>query len=159
MIRAFEIVSKEVPDSVLLLAGDGEQREYLEEIIKSLNLKNVIFLGFKPQEYIFNLMYSVDLIVSPLTGSSLVEAALSSTPIVAYDVEWHSELIKDGKTGRLVKFRDYEEMANAMIEILNNPGLNYGENARKLAIEMFSLEKTLEQRKMLIEKLLSGEFN
>ena len=70
-----------------------------------------------------------------------------------------SELIKDGKTGRLVKFRDYEEMANAMIEILNNPGLNYGENARKLAIEMFSLEKTLEQRKMLIEKLLSGEFN
>jgi len=159
VIRAFEIVSKEVPDSVLLLAGDGEQREYLEEIIKSLNLKNVIFLGFKPQEYIFNLMYSVDLIVSPLTGSSLVEAALSSTPIVAYDVEWHSELIKDGKTGRLVKFRDYEEMANAMIEILNNPGLNYGENARKLAIEMFSLEKTLEQRKMLIEKLLSGEFN
>jgi len=159
VIRAFEIVSKEVPDSVLLLAGDGEQREYLEEIIKSLNLKNVIFLGFKPQEYIFNLMYSVDLIVSPLTGSSLVEAALSSTPIVAYDVEWHSELIKDGKTGRLVKFRDYEEMANAMIEILNNPGLNYGENARKLAIEMFSLEKTLEQRKMLIDKLLSGEFN
>jgi len=159
VIRAFDIISKELPGSVLLLAGDGEQRTYLEELIKSLNLKNVMFLGFKSQDYIFNLMYSVDVIASPLTGSSLVEAALSSTPIVAYDVEWHSELIKDGETGRLVKFRNYDEMANAIIEIISNPRLNYGENARKLAIEMFSPEKTLEQRKMIIEKLFNGELN
>jgi len=41
--------------------------------------------------------------------------------VVAYDFEWHPELITDGVTGRLVPFRDGEAMAAATLEMLDDP--------------------------------------
>ena len=33
----------------------------------------------------------------PLGGFSLIEAAMLGKPVVAYDIEWHAELIKNGE--------------------------------------------------------------
>ena len=37
-----------------------------------------------------------------LTGRALAEAALGGVPIVAYDIDWHSEAVETGVTGELV---------------------------------------------------------
>jgi glycosyltransferase involved in cell wall biosynthesis len=80
--------------------------------------------------------------VAPMMGRALVEAALSSTPIVAYDVDWHSELITDGETGVLVPFGDREAMAGAVLRLLANPGraAELGSRARRAAMATMSTE-------------------
>ncbi len=140
VIDSFSEVAKLQNDVKLIVAGDGSMRKELEIHAERLGLdENVVFLGSKPNEFVIDLLRSADLVVVPLAGSLLVEAALSAKPIVAYDCEWHSELVKHGETGLLVKFRDYKEMASAIITLLNDPDLSQklGNNARKLALEMF----------------------
>jgi len=35
-------------------------------------------------------------------GFSLIEAYAAGRPVVSYDVEWHSELVKNNETGFLI---------------------------------------------------------
>ena len=37
------------------------------------------------------------------TGRALAEASFAGLPVVGYDIDWHSEIIKDGINGFLVK--------------------------------------------------------
>jgi glycosyltransferase involved in cell wall biosynthesis len=84
---------------VFLLAGDGPMGARLEQMIADLHLdRTVRILGFQSQRRVMDLCFTADVIVAPLSGISLIEAALSGSPIVAYDVEWHSELIRTGGT-------------------------------------------------------------
>lgn len=81
---------------------------------------------------------------------------MSGKPIVAYDIEWHSELIKNNETGLLVAKGDIEGAANAILKILDNAELarKMGENARRLAIEKYSLENTSKIKIKCYEELL-----
>jgi len=70
-------------------------REELEGMIREKGLGwRVRLLGAQSQPRVMDLCFSADVIVAPLSGTSLVEAALSGSPVVTYDVEWHSELIR-----------------------------------------------------------------
>ena len=111
---AFEVINllKNEFDIKLIVAGDGSAREYYAKYRDEMNLTNdVIFLGNIPQEMLSYLMVAADVILSPLTGRALTESVLSSTPVVAYDIDCHPELIKPGITGELVPFRDWKQMA------------------------------------------------
>ncbi|EKE00960.1 MAG: hypothetical protein ACD_21C00250G0033 [uncultured bacterium] len=66
------------------------------------------------------------------------------TPVVAFDIEWHNELIRDGETGYLADFPDTTHLAEKMHEVISHP-----EEARKralaakeLALRMFNMETT-----------------
>ena len=71
-------------------------------------------------------------------GRALTESALGAAPIVAYDVDWQSELIQSGVTGELVPYLDWEKMADSVEHFLVNPeyARSMGEAVRKLALEM-----------------------
>lgn len=162
VIMSFVEVNKIMTDSLLLMVGDGSLRESLEALARGLGVDNSArFLGFQPQEMVMNLMFTADVIVSPLTGSALVEACLSSTPVVAYDVDWHPELIKDEETGLLVPYRDYKAMAQAVMKMLRNDELakRLGRNARKLALAQHHLDVVTREERRCFEKLFSGELS
>lgn len=107
-----------------LLIGDGELRESLEQLARELGIEDrIVFAGNRDQAWIANAMAAAGVVASPLTGRSLVEAALAAAPIVAYDVEWHGELVKDGVTGRLVANRNVSAMAHAIADLLRDPDL------------------------------------
>ena len=75
-------------------------------------------------------------------GRALVEAALSGTPIVAYDVDWHSEFVSANVTGVLVASGDCEAMASAVLRMLDSPGdaITLGDRARRVAMDTMSRE-------------------
>lgn len=114
---------KKYPTAQLLLAGNGPEKEHLEEEIKRLNLeKNVKMLG-----YVTNLQdyqHIVDVAVSCSRREGLplniVEAMLSGVPVVATKNRGHRELIKDGKNGFLVNVNDEATMADKVKELLTN---------------------------------------
>lgn len=122
-----------------LIVGDGTMKESLMAIAEEMGLKDdVIFTGNKDQEWIATVLPSAKVVISPFMGRGLTEAAMSGVPIVAYDIEWQSELIKTGETGELVPYRDWKGMVASVIKYLEDPqyASKMGENARKATLDM-----------------------
>lgn len=119
VLRAIALAKAECPDLGLVLVGDGSMRRELEGMANELDLGDrVFFAGNRGQQWIAEALAHADVVLSPLTGRALVEAALSATPIVAYDYEWQSEVVENGRTGVLVPYRSVEGMAAAVRQLL-----------------------------------------
>lgn len=120
-IRMMKTVVKKFPNAVLLLAGNGPQKDNLETLIHELNLeKNIQMLGYCT--FLEKYQQIADALVAcskreglPL---NLVEAMLSGNPVVASVNRGHKELIVDGTNGYLVENTD--EMSLKVLQILRN---------------------------------------
>lgn len=137
---ALEVVNllKNEFDVKLVIAGDGSAREYYAMCRDDMKLtEEVIFLGNIPQETLAYLMVKADVILSPLTGRALAESVLSSTPVVAYDIDCHPELIETAVTGELVTFRDWKAMAEKTRALLKDQkyGQRIGRAGRENALK------------------------
>lgn len=106
---------------VLVMAGGGPLEPELRSLAEELGVSAYLTItGSLPLDTLSALMSSADVIVGPHMGFTLVEAALSGTPIVAYDWEWHREVIESGRTGILVPFGDWEAMAREVAALLGD---------------------------------------
>lgn len=137
---AFEVLNvlKTEFEIKLVVAGDGSAREFYTKLCDDMKLtEDVIFLGNVSQETLAYLMVKADVILSPLTGRALAESVLSSTPVVAYDIDCHPELIQSGLTGELVPFRHWKEMAEKTAFLLKNTEYagRIGRNGREKALD------------------------
>jgi len=158
-VKCFAEVSKSEPGAVLVMAGEGDMRDEVEKLVSHLGLADKVrFLGFIPQRELYDWTHSADVIVAPLSGSALVESALSGTAVVAYDIDWHSELIVNGETGILVKYRDCKAMAEAVLWLLADDGLRHelGMCARQRALEQHGLENVYRTEASCFDRLSVG---
>ena len=153
MIEAMKDIAMQHPESVLKIIGDGPLCDELNGLVRKYNLdKNVKFLGsLSDEEYYKELGGSIiavlpciitengDRDVCPLT---LQEAMAMELPIVSTNVHSIPELIDDGISGILVPPKNEKALADAVIELLNNPVLRYdmGINGRKKINEEFNIE-------------------
>lgn len=140
-----------------VLVGDGSMRGELEGLARRLGMADhLVFVGNRNQEWVANALSSASVIVSPLTGRSLVEGALSGTPVVAYDTDWQSELVKDGSTGILVPYRDTQQMAAGVSRLLQDEeyGRLLGSQARAYAVEAMDPQRLDEHERREYQKLL-----
>ncbi len=143
LVGVLDLVRRDCPNVVFAVVGDGSQRGEMLARTRELGLDGSLFLlGNRGQRWIASLLADADVIAAPMMGRALVEAALSGTPIVAYDVDWHGELIDDGETGVLVPFGDREAMARAILRMLDDPDyvVELGSQARRAAMDAMSRE-------------------
>lgn len=129
IIYAMQKIIKKYPDAQLLLAGNGPEKENLENLIKSLRLtENVKMLGYVTNLQEYQKIADVSVSCSKREGLPLniVEAMLSGTPVVASVNRGHRELIKNGENGFLINANNYEKMADKVLQILTDMQL-YGE--------------------------------
>ncbi|MBA2608915.1 MAG: glycosyltransferase, partial [Actinobacteria bacterium] len=86
-----------------LLIGDGSMRDELDELARELGLDgHLIFIRNLDVLELSRAITSAAVAYVLIAGLALREAALSGTPIVAYDYEWHSEFVVPEETGILV---------------------------------------------------------
>lgn len=140
VLRSFHRLAKRRDDAGLLIAGDGPQREELERYIAENDLADrVRMLGYRDNRFLKDLFASVDVMVCPLAGSVLVEAALAERPLVAYHIEWHAELVVDGYSGLLANYGDLDALADACDYLLDHPddARRFGQRARDIAVSLF----------------------
>ena len=88
LVRAFDLLVAEMPDTHLMIAGEGNRRGRLEQLVQSLVIPNVEFLGYVDDERKKHLMGNADLVCSPAMfgesfGIVLLEAMAMGTPVVA----------------------------------------------------------------------------
>ena len=86
----------------------------------------------------------------------LLEAAACGRGIVATDVPGCREIVSHGHTGLLVPPRDPVSLADSIAVLLEDRGLleRLGANARRLAVEEFSEEKTVAATVAVYRELL-----
>ncbi len=128
----------------LLIVGKGSLTEDINREININNLKDKVFLiGEKDQDWLSKCLPNCSCFLATHTGRALAEASFAGLPVVGYDIDWHSEIIKDGINGFLVKPGDTLSFSKAIIEILNNQDLSkkFSLNIRKSAETLLSPEK------------------
>jgi glycosyltransferase involved in cell wall biosynthesis len=121
-IRAFSLVVKTHPDAILILAGQGSQREELEGLARQLGVADrVCFLGLIDQDLLARIAPGC-IALSPLTGMALFETSMAGCPAIAYDCDSAvNEMIQDGVTGWILPRGDWEGMGRAASDLLNDP--------------------------------------
>ena len=121
LVRALACLKGKGLNINTLFVGDGEARESLAKLAKELGVADQItFCGNQNQEWLTRVIPCTAVVVSPITGRALAEAALGKAPIVAYNIDWHSEVIENGIPGELVPHLNYSLMADAIEKIIND---------------------------------------
>ena len=124
-IKAFDLFLKNKGEGKLTILGDGPRRKSLEHMVLELKLeRRVIFEGWhqEPQEILK--CADVCLLTSQREGSPniLVEAMHHGCQIVATNCpNGPSEILKNGRLGKLVNSYDPELISQAMVDIVENP--------------------------------------
>jgi glycosyltransferase involved in cell wall biosynthesis len=138
-LQAFALVHGARPDLRLVFIGDGSLRGELELEAEGLGIAEAVeFAGERDQRWLAAVLPGAELVIAPSAGRALVEAALSGRPVVAYDDDWHGELIHDGDTGRLVPVGDVDALARAMLDVVADArhATELGLRAREAAMVM-----------------------
>lgn len=157
VIRAFALIQQSLPESVLLMAGDGPMMDGLEILSKEQKIeKKIHFLGNVSQHRLANLLARCSVVLSPLTGRSLVESALAGLPIVAYDRDWQVDFVEKNGSGIIVPFRNWKKMAEAAIRIIKDPDEKFRMSlaSRKAGLEIADTQKLFEHEWEEFDKLL-----
>jgi glycosyltransferase involved in cell wall biosynthesis len=133
LLRAFSKLYADDHNLRLLLVGDGQQREALEETVRQLGLgAGVIFTGNIPHDSVPEYLAAMDVAVAPYNwkedfyGSPLkiFEYMAAGKPTVAAAIGQIEEVIEHGKTGWLYPSGDHEQLAHGLASLLYSPELS-----------------------------------
>lgn len=152
-IRAMEIVRKKIPNIIYIIVGDGPYRSNLEKLAEKLNLQdNVIFTGYVREEEKSSYYNVANMFVMPnreldngdVEGFGIVflEANAHGKPVIGGKSGGVVDAIVANETGLLVNPIDVEEIASAMLQLLENEDYakQLGMNGKKRAKEEFNWE-------------------
>ncbi|HBJ36580.1 MAG TPA: hypothetical protein DDZ51_17860 [Planctomycetaceae bacterium] len=127
-IRAMVNLKGRMDDAVLVIAGEGGDRQNLEKMVADLDLqKNVILLGDRND--IPELMNAFDLFCLPSTlanetlGIVILEAMATGVPVVVSDLPGPARLSQQGRAAITVPAGDHVALADAWCRVCGDEGL------------------------------------
>jgi glycosyltransferase involved in cell wall biosynthesis len=104
--------------------GDVEDR--LHEIVRARKLDCVVFAGFQRAEALYYRLFDVFVLATRTAepyATSVVQAMMARTPVVATATGGTPELVRDGRTGLLVPPRAPRTLADAIVRITRDADL------------------------------------
>jgi colanic acid/amylovoran biosynthesis glycosyltransferase len=161
LIRALPIISDQHPDARLVIIGDGPLKRSLEAMAQNLGQTDrITFLGAQPHSEVIQWMQRAGIFCLPSRraangqeeafGLVLVEAAACGVPVVTTRSGGIAEAMIHGVTGLAVTPRDPDQLASAIIRLLDAPDMaqGMGDAGRRHTIRFFNLRH---QTKLLEE--------
>jgi glycosyltransferase involved in cell wall biosynthesis len=147
LLESVPLVQSTIPNATFLLVGEGYQRQFLENLCKSLGIsKNVIFVG-RVRHSETPLFYAAcDVLVSPSLSEGfsnvVIEAMACGKPVIGTSVGGTLDQIKDGVNGYLVQPKNPRELAEKVIQLLSSPKKRkiMGQEGRKLTENEFNMD-------------------
>jgi glycosyltransferase involved in cell wall biosynthesis len=142
-----------VPDGLLVLAGDGEDRAGLEALAREVGVAaRVRFLGAVPAGEVPHLLRAVDVFVQPSRyegqSNALLEAMHAGLAVVASDIPSQAETLRgpgDDPAGLLVPLGDEEGWRAALSGLAGSPALRERLGARaRVRARAFGVERMAE---------------
>jgi glycosyltransferase involved in cell wall biosynthesis len=124
-VRAFRIIQDRYPDASLTLVGGGAQETALRDLVASLALRNVTFVGRVQPTDIADYYASHDIYLqSPNIDNmptSILEAYASGLPVVSTDAGGIRAILTHGEHGLLAPIDDHEGLASHVLSLLASP--------------------------------------
>ncbi|MDP2731300.1 MAG: glycosyltransferase family 4 protein [Dehalococcoidales bacterium] len=129
LLKAYQEVKHEIPDSRLIVVGPGDRaRRKYEKWTKRHGLADVVFAGYVPYTELPCYYQTAKVFCSPAIGREsfgivLLEAMIMGKPIVATNIEGYAGVVTHGKEGLLVPPKNSGALAQALISLLKDEKL------------------------------------
>jgi glycosyltransferase involved in cell wall biosynthesis len=146
-----------VPDAQIVIVGDGPERAALVE--RAARLTNVVFLPYSPPAARY--LRALDVYVLPSAWEAfsigVLEAQACGVPQVVTDVGGTREAV-DAETGIVVPPHDPARMADAIDELLGDPGRRaaMADASRARHAERFTVERMVAETAAVYERVLQA---
>jgi glycosyltransferase involved in cell wall biosynthesis len=153
LVRAIPLVLAETAQASFIIAGTGEQRDYLTELARTLGVSgNTKFIGWVPRSELPGYLSSADIYVSSSlsdgTSNSLLEAMACGLAPIVTDIPANRAWINDGENGFLFPTRDHEALASKIIYLLSNDDTRADFGKRSQEIVRQKAEQQTEMKKL-----------
>ncbi|MBE3092235.1 MAG: glycosyltransferase family 4 protein [Actinobacteria bacterium] len=168
-VKAANIILKKHRNIKFKIGGSWLKQEekikngLLHFIKENKIINNIEFLGFIPNDDKEKFFLTTDIFVFPSwnEGQPLVilEAMAAGCPVISIkDVGAIPDTIIDGETGILVEKQNPEEIAKAIIYLIENPDIRekMGSMARKRFEENYTIDKNIDNMIKVFNKILTN---
>jgi len=161
LIKALPLVLKKVPDAKLIMAGDGEMRNELEDLAERLGVEeHVKILGVFRDDVIkefqkcgVSVLPSIH--KSEAFGIVILESMACGVPVITTDVS--GTVYAAGNAGIIIKPKDERALADAIIKVITNPKLAREMRRKGLAhAKEFDWRKITEKTEKIYKKALKN---
>lgn len=145
LIDAIDLLREKYEDIKVVFVGDGELREYLQDIVNLKKLEyKVKFLGFRHDVENIIAISDVVCLFSYHEGlpKNLMEAMVAGKPIIASNVRGNRDLVIHNKNGLLVDINDIQATVCAVETLYSSPTLckSMGNESKRL-IKKYEINK------------------
>lgn len=132
----------------LWIVGSGKEKEKIEKETKRLEIEEYVSLLGERNDVPIILNALDCLVLSSFSEGfpvTILEAMSAGLPIIATDVGGNREIIKNGRSGILVKSNSSEELAKAIISLMKDRKLRekIGLTAKQQFEKYYSMEKMI----------------
>lgn len=161
LIDAVARVLRVLPDTRLVIVGDGPLRASLEQHIRERHLERHVFLaGFREDAVAITKAFDLFVMSSISEGmcTALVDAMAAGRAAVATTVGGIPEVAADGETAILVPARDEGAMAEAIVTLLKDDARRaaMGQAALARARAHFTIERMVQGTLDVYERMLNS---
>lgn len=140
LLEAAKVLQKKGrTDLKILLVGDGQQREFIENEINSYKLETLLVWGLMPKEDLVGLIQNAMVSLVPLKGTPVLdtsspnkffESLAAGVPVVQNTQGWMKDFLIEYQVGYTLDPNDPVELAEKLIELEGQPE-KLGEMAKK----------------------------
>jgi len=145
----------------LLLAGgfSSDYKGFLDEYISSSNLSELVeFLGYvkDPRDVFTKCDAGIVCSRSEAFGRVTVEMMMSGLPVIVSNTGANCEIVENDQTGLVYQFGNPTDLADKMLELMNNPSKakRIAERGRQIAINKFSSKRNAAELFAIYKEIL-----
>jgi phosphatidylinositol alpha-mannosyltransferase len=146
LLRGYEFMKQRVPNTRLIVVGDGPLRSRVESYISRHRVPDVVMAGYVPDTVLPRYYCSADIFCAPATGAEsfgivLLEAMATGLPVVATEIDGYMSGLEPGRDSLTVQPKSWSELGAALVILARDAQLRtrmgaYGlEKARLYAWE------------------------
>lgn len=155
LISVLALLIKDNIDVELVIAGEGRERQMLENQVKEMNLsKHVVFTGFLKNPY--GLLKTGDLLcISSISEGSpviIAEALTLGIPFISTNVGGIKEFSNGGKAGIICKLDTIEYKNTVEALLINDQQRRLMSENGKEVIKQFDINNTIKEVERLLNK-------
>ncbi len=149
-------------DALLLLVGDGDDRNRLEQRAHDLGLaRSCLFVGYQEDVAPWYAICDAVVLTSASEGTpvTIIEALAAGRPVVATKVGGVPDVVDEGETGFLVRPRDTHALAERLEILERDPERRaaMGALGRQRMLERYAVDRLVSDVDALYRELLERE--
>jgi len=167
LVQMLAVVATSYPDTTLVLLGNDSLESFAQSEASRMGVQsNLRFVGLVPYSEVPNYLAAADILVQHAVDlgneyrlpAKLPEYLAMGKPLVTYS-QGSGQLLEEGVHALKIHTSDPAELASRVIELIENPSLaqQLGDNARRLAIDLFDWQKCGHRLVSVYESVLSTQ--